>query len=246
MPPLQAANLLKHIRSLANARQPNAEVDNALLARFIAANDETAFAEIVRRHGAMVLGVCRSILQHQQDAEDAFQATFLVLARRAGAIRKQASLGSWLHGVAYRLALKSREQSAKRHARTQPASDAMATEPIDDISVREWQAILHDEMQRLPDKYRAVLLLCYWEGKTRDEAAEQLGLTRGTLKENLERARNLLRSRLARRGLAPSSALLLKEAQLQVRTARFIPSPARAARWPIRGRRWFVCRRCWA
>ena len=128
------------------------------------------------------------MLGHQQDAEDAFQATFLVLARKAKMIRKQESVSSWLHGVAYRLPRgKAKTQAAKRHAQPAPPSPSLADGPLDDLSVREWQAILHEELQRLPAKYRAALLLCYWEGKTRDEAAEQLGLARGTLREQLER-----------------------------------------------------------
>jgi RNA polymerase sigma factor (sigma-70 family) len=156
----------------------------------------------------MVLGVCRTVLGNPQDAEDAFQAVFLVLAHQASAIRKRESVGSFLHGVAYRLAQKAKVRAAKHLAalKTTPAPPAVPG-PMEDLRVREWQAILHEELARLPQKYRVVLWLCYWEGKTRDEAARQLGLRFGTLRERLERARNLLHSRLLHRGLTPSAAL---------------------------------------
>jgi RNA polymerase sigma factor (sigma-70 family) len=203
------AILLRHLRKLAAEDRSSSEPDQKLLQQFLAgkASSEAAFAALVGRHGSMVLGVCQSVLGHLQDAEDAFQATFLILARKARAIRNQQSVGSWLHGVAYRLARKAKMQDAKRRARQTPAVPPLPDGPLEELSMREWQAILHDELQRLPQKYRSVLLLCYWEGKTRDEAAEQLGLARGTLREHLERARNLLRSRLVRRGLTPSVAL---------------------------------------
>ena len=177
-----------------------------LLQQFIADRDEDAFAALVQRHGAMVLGVTRSVLRHQQDAEDVFQAAFLVLARKAHTIRKQDSLSSWLHGVAYRLALKSKARSGRRREET--GADPFTASTFDDLTMREVRVILHEEMHGLAEKYRAALLLCYWEGKTRDEAAEQLGMSPGAFKKFLERARNLLGSRLVRRGLFPSSALI--------------------------------------
>src|SRR5262249_51184927 len=214
----QGALLLRHIRRLATAQSPSRHADGELLQQFIAGRDEAAFTALVQRHGAMVLGVCRSVLGHQQDAEDAFQATFLVLARKATAIRKRQSISSWLHGVAYRLALKARAQAGKRRAHVKLAERADPASAMDDLTWRELRGILHEELQRLPDKYRAPLLLCYWEGKTRDEAAEQLGWAKGTLKEQLERGRNLLRGRLTRRGLVPSATLfatLLSQSGLQ-------------------------------
>jgi RNA polymerase sigma factor (sigma-70 family) len=209
MPQPSEPILLRHLRKLAAEQRPGGEPDQELLQQFLAGESpgEEAFAALVGRHGAMVLGVCRSVLGHRQDAEDAFQATFLVLARKARAIRKQASVGSWLHGVAYRLARRAKMRAEKRRAWQAPAAPPPAADLLEELSVREWQAILHAELERLPQKYRAALLLCYWEGKTRDEAAEHLGLARGTLREHLERARNLLRGRLVRRGLTPSVAL---------------------------------------
>src|SRR5262249_29509686 len=147
------------------------------------------------------------VLCHHQDAEDVFQATFLVLARKAGSIRRQQSVSSWLHGVAFRLAQKAKVQASRRRAQEKPREPGPSMTALDDLSVRELHQLLHEDLERLPEKYRGPLLLCYWEGKTRDEAAELLGWTPGTLKERLERARNLLRGRLTRRGLAPSAAL---------------------------------------
>lgn len=200
----QSPPVLRHIRKLATqgSGQPS---DGELLQQFVAERDADAFAALVRRHGAMVLAVSRGVLAHQQDAEDVFQAAFFVLARKAGVIRKHESLASWLHGVAYRLALKMRSRTI-RHRET-PIEDAHEDRRVDDLTVRELRAILHEELHRLPEKYRAALLLCYWEGKTRDEAAEHLGITPGAFKKCLERARGLLGGRLTLRGLVPSAAL---------------------------------------
>lgn len=207
MPSANGAVLFRQIRRLATAQFAEQRTDAQLLQQFLAEREEAAFAALVQRHGPMVLGLCRSVLQHQQDAEDVFQAAFLVLARKAHTIRKQQSLSSWLHGVAYRLALKARRRSSRhRHFEPPPETPAPAS-TLDDLTVREVRAILHQELHRLPEKYRAPLLLCYWEGKTRDEAAVQLGMTSGALKKCLERARNLLGSRLIGRGLVPSAAL---------------------------------------
>src|SRR5262249_12430050 len=142
------------------------------------------------------------------DAEDAFQATFLVLARKASSIRKQASVSSWLYGVAYRVAMKAKVQLARMRRQDRQAVARTATDPAEDLTWREVQQVLDEELQRLPEKFQAPLLLCYLEGKTRDEAAQQLGWTEGMVKGRLERARELLRSRLARRGVTLSAGLL--------------------------------------
>jgi RNA polymerase sigma factor (sigma-70 family) len=196
------------IRRLLAARARNGLPDQQLLERFIADKDEAAFTALVERHGAMVLAVARNVLHHSQDAEDVFQATFLVLARQAGSVRKQGSAGSWLHGVAYRLALKARTAAAGRHRLASRAPLKPPEESPDDLTWRELSAILHEELDALPDKYRAPLVLCYLEGMTQDQAAEQLGLAKGTLRGRLERARLLLRNKLTRRGLAPAIVLL--------------------------------------
>ncbi len=206
----------KQIRGMVAAQCPSA--DAHLLQRFLADRDEAAFAELVKRHANMVFGVCRSVLKHQQDAEDAFQAAFLVLARKAAAVRKQASLGSWLHGVAYRLSLKSAARTGRRRERESITVEPAASELGDDLSVRELRRVVHEEMERLGEVHRSTLLLSYWEGKTRDEAAEQLGMTAGAFKKRLEQARQILGSRLARRGLAlsaPLFAVLLSSSGVQ-------------------------------
>jgi RNA polymerase sigma factor (sigma-70 family) len=204
MAQVEGAILLRRIRKLA-AQAPSHLTDSQLVQQFIAQRDEAAFAALVRRHAVMVLGVCRNILHHQQDAEDACQAAFLVLARKAQTIRKQHAVSSWIHGVAYRVASRMRAQARRRLKREKVSAAPCPTNPADDMTLRESQTILHEELHCLPEKYRAPLLLCYWEGKTRDEAAEQLGTTVDAFKKRLERARNLLGTRLARRGVVPSA-----------------------------------------
>ncbi len=196
--------LLRRIRTLA-AQGPSHLTDSQLIEQFVAHRDESAFTALVKRHAAMVLRICRGILRHQQDAEDACQAAFLVLARKAHTIRKQQAVSSWLHGVAYRLASRIRAQSLRRKKREKLSTAPCSTCPSDDLTLRELQVILHEELHRLPERFRAPLLLCYWEGKTRDEAADQLGLTPGAFKNRLDRARDLLGKRLTRRGFAPSA-----------------------------------------
>lgn len=207
MPLTEGTTFLRKLRTLVVAQCPSQLSDDELVRQFLGERDETSFATLVRRHGPMVLGVCRNVLHHQQDAEDVFQATFLLLARKADTIRKQQSLSSWLHGVAYRLALKTRTQNTRRHDRETSAARSHPAVLGDDLTVRELRVILHEELNRLPEKYRTPLLLCYWEGKTRDEAAERLGMTGDALKKRLERARSLLGSRLTQRGLVPTVAL---------------------------------------
>jgi RNA polymerase sigma factor (sigma-70 family) len=204
------AAFISVIHRLVSAQAPSGLADQGLLERFIAHQDEAAFAVLVERHGAMVLAVARNVLHHLQDAEDVFQATFLLLARQAGSVRKQGSLGSWLHGVAYRLALKARKAAAARHRLESRAPERVLGASPDDLSWRELNEILHEELESLPDKYRAPLVLCYLEGLTQDQAAEHLGLAKGTLKGRLERARLILRGRLIRRGLAPAVVLLVE------------------------------------
>ncbi len=181
--------------------------DQELVHRFHAQQDQSAFHALLRRHGAMVLDACRGVLGNDADAEDAFQATFLILARKADSIRKTASVGSWLHGVAKHTALKARAQSATRQKHEARVPLREASEP-DDLSWRELRQVLHEELRRLPERYRAPLLLCYLEGATQDAAAAQLNLAKSTLRERLERGRALLRTRLMRRGLGPAALLI--------------------------------------
>ncbi|MFM8273319.1 MAG: sigma-70 family RNA polymerase sigma factor, partial [Gemmata sp.] len=182
--------------------------DRALLRRYVDHHDETAFAALVDRYAPLVLAACRRLLAREQDAEDVLQATFLVLVRKAGSIRKHESVGSWLYGTAYLLARKARASEARRKQRERAVAEAQpaAAPPL------TWDglgSVLDEELQALPDKYRAPLLLCGLQGKTRDEAARELGWAPGAVKIRLERGRELLRSRLARRGIALSVAFLL-------------------------------------
>jgi cytochrome c peroxidase len=198
---------LQMIRRLVEDERARQLSDPHLLKQFSDHRDEAAFGTLLRRHGPMVLDVCRGVLSNEADAEDAFQATFLILAHKAASIRKTASVGSWLHGVAYRTALKARAQSATRQKNEAHAPTRTTSEP-DDLTWREMQEILHAELTGLAERYRVPLVACYLEGKTQDEAAARLGLAKSTLKERLERGRSLLRARLVRRGLGPAAVLL--------------------------------------
>jgi RNA polymerase sigma factor (sigma-70 family) len=180
--------------------------DGELLQRFLTEQDEVAFTTLVQRYGPLVLRVAGRVLRHQQDTEDVFQATFLLLARKAAAIRKQEAVSCWLYGVAHRLAVRLKAQTRRQRALVPPAGRSFS-EPAGEAAAMEFCAILDAELKRLPDPYQAPLLLCGLEGKTRDEAAQHLGWPLGTFKRRLEKGRQLLRVRLARRGLLPSAAL---------------------------------------
>jgi RNA polymerase sigma factor (sigma-70 family) len=196
---------VQQLRKLVLAHPGGDVPDGELLRRFVARQDESAFAALVRRHGPLVLGVCRRILRNRQDAEDAFQATFLVLVRRAGSIRKPASLASWLHGVARRTALTARRAAARRRAKesqVMPRADRAAEAPAD------LAAVLDEELAGLPEKYREAIVLCDLEGRPRREAARVLGCAEGTVASRVARGRALLAGRLARRGPALSAGAL--------------------------------------
>jgi RNA polymerase sigma factor (sigma-70 family) len=182
--------------------------DRLLLERFVGAADQAAFEALVRRHGPLVLNVCTRVLDGVHDAEDAFQATFLVLVRKAGSLRAPESLGPWLYGVAYRTALKARAQAARRRRREQPLVDVAGPAAIDGTTWREVRAILDEEVHRLPPRYRVPFVLCYLQGKTNAEAARLLGCAQGTVFSRLAWAREQLRKRLDRRGLAVGAAAL--------------------------------------
>jgi RNA polymerase sigma factor (sigma-70 family) len=175
--------------------------DAELLRQFVARRDEGAFAALLERHGALVLGVCRQVLGEEQ-AEDAFQAVFLILTQKAASLRRQESLAAWLHRVALNVCRTARLQTARRLAHERQAVSTASY--VDEV--RDWQPILHEEVNRLPEKYRTPVVLCYFEGKTHDEAARQLGWPLGTVKGRLARARDLLRDRLSRRGITLSAA----------------------------------------
>jgi RNA polymerase sigma factor (sigma-70 family) len=223
--------VVHHLRRLVDGR-PAAELTDAqLLERFAANREQAAFAVLMYRHAPLVWRVCRRGLRNLHDAEDAFQATFLVLARKAPSIRKAGSVGSWLYGVAHRTAARARDRAARRRVREQTAADLPGTgtaageagppgrlEQLRDPSLpddtpaalqrRELAAALDEELWRLPDKYRLPLLLCHLEGHTNNEAAKRLGCPAGTLKSRLARGRQLLRARLRQRGLALPAAVL--------------------------------------
>ena len=187
--------------------------DGLLLERFLADRDEAAFRVLLERHGPMVWNVCSRVLSHRQDAEDAFQATFLVLLRRAEAIRTRGSVGSWLHGVALRTAQKARGRAAQRHLLESGTLVADAL-PARIEQASENDPVLEEELARLPDKYRLPLLLCYYQGQTLEHAAQSLGWPLGTIAGRMSRAREQLRRRLQRRGIilaVPAVAAMLAE-----------------------------------
>jgi RNA polymerase sigma factor (sigma-70 family) len=209
MPGAELNTLLKHIQRVAGAHDAAALPDRLLVEQFLTGRSEAAFSELVRRHGPMVLGVCRSLLHQEQDAEDAFQATFLVLARKADSIRQHDAVGSWLHGVAYQVARNLLASIRRRRHHEQRTPAMSVPDPLLDITVRELHRAVAEELQRLPEKHRAALVLCYLEGKTYDQAASELSCTEGALRGRLIRGRALLQSRLERRGLGPSVGLLM-------------------------------------
>ena len=182
--------------------------DQELVGAFVTYRSDAAFAALVKRHGPTVLNLCRRVLGNHQDAEDAFQATFLVLARKAPRLRDPRLVGSWLYGVAARTAAKARTTRARRAVREQAAVVPTSNDPLAELTVREAQTVIDEELARLPAKYRGPLLLCCLEGLARDEAARRLGWTVALLKSRLEQARELLRSRLARRGIPLPAAFL--------------------------------------
>ncbi len=199
-------DLVCRLRQSAQPRQHDLDSDAELLERFRVESDPEAFAAIVRRHGGGVLSACRKVLSCEADVEDAFQATFLVLLRNSRSIRQGQALAGWLRGVAHRIALKALAATARRQRAEQQKPPPEAE--MVDLSVREACTILHQELDRLPEKYRLPLLLCYLEGKTRDEAAQQLGWKLSVVRGRLKRGRDRLRDRLTRRGVSLSVGLL--------------------------------------
>jgi RNA polymerase sigma factor (sigma-70 family) len=183
--------------------------EGQLLDRFVVERDEAAFAAILSRHGPMVAGVCQRYLNNPQDVEDAFQATFLVLVRRGRAIRDKDLLGPWLYGVAHRVAVRSRANSARRAEMERRGALVRPSGPIPDVEWSDLAPVLDEEVVRLPERYRTPVVLCDIQGLTYEEAAQHLGCPIGTIKSRLARARERLRARLTRRGLAPTAGSLL-------------------------------------
>jgi RNA polymerase sigma factor (sigma-70 family) len=228
-------SLAHHVRWLVGEGTAEEITDAQLLERFRTAREEAAFALLVHRHGPLVWRVCLRVLRHAQDAEDAFQATFLVLARKAGTIHKSSSVGSWLYGVALRTATRARARNGRRCADL-PLEEAHCPARPDDapaaLQQRELEAALDEELNGLPDRYRLPLLLCYLDDQSTASAAERLGWPAGTFKSRLVRARELLGARLRRRGLAlsaPALAALLAEGAAGAPPAGLVRSTARAA-----------------
>jgi RNA polymerase sigma factor (sigma-70 family) len=210
--------LLQHVRRLAASTSS----DEQLLADFLARRGDEAFAALIGRHGPMVLNVCRRILHDAHAAEDVFQATFLVLANRAAALHRPAALAGFLHGVAYRLAVRAR----RRQIQSRPAAVCdRGVAPVDELAWKEVLGILDHELSQLSDRYRAPLVLCYLEGRTQDEAARQLGWGLNTLRRRLVEGRRLLEARLRGRGVTLPAAL----AGLLAASAVEVPGSLRAA-----------------
>jgi RNA polymerase sigma factor (sigma-70 family) len=233
MPELPLRNILSYLRHSV-AREESGDVTDAqLLDAFVRRRDEAAFELLVWRHAALVLGTCRRLLHDRHEAEDAFQATFLILVRKATTISKRASLGCWLHRVACRVAQRARLRTAKRAFAPLPGEDIPARAEPDEVLWRDLRPVLEEEVNRLPEKYRRPFVLCYLEGNTNEQAARQLGCPKGTVLTRLLRGRERLRNRLTRRGVVLSEAilatLLIPQAADAVPTAALISALVKAA-----------------
>jgi RNA polymerase sigma factor (sigma-70 family) len=224
MPDSPMSGVVRQLRRVIFRREAEGLSDGQLLDCFLARREEAAFEALVRRHGPMVLGVCRRVLRHNQDAEDAFQATFLVLARKAESVSPRERVGPWLHGVACRTAFKARAIASRRRRRERPLHESALPSVSPEEGRPELAARLDDAIRRLPEKYRTPLVLCELQGEGRREAARRLRLPEGTLSSRLARAKQLLARRLQGRGL-----LLLAPA---VVPAALIPSTVEAALGP--------------
>jgi cobalt-zinc-cadmium efflux system membrane fusion protein len=216
----QLRTFLQRLRRVITPEGASDVSDAQLLERFVSRRDEAAFEVLVWRHGSLVLNVCGRLLRNAEDREDAFQATFLALTRRAGSIGKGEALGSWLYKVAYRVALRVRARAARQATRPEGGLALLAPASTDSEVGPDARPVLDAEINRLPDKYRVPLILCYLQGKTTAEAARQLGCARGTICSRLAWARQRLRRRLTQRGLALTAAGLVAE---------LAPGPAPAA-----------------
>jgi RNA polymerase sigma factor (sigma-70 family) len=222
MPSGQMNEVIQYLRSALPLPEGTDQTDGQLLECFVSRRDPTALEALVRRHGQMVWGVCRRVLHGHQDAEDAFPATFLVLLRKAPTIVPREMVGNWLYGVAHQTALKARATRGRRQAREKQVIEMPEPATCEPQLWDDLQAVLDGELSRLPDKYRAVFVLCELEGKTGREAARQLGLPEGTAASRLSRARTLLAKRLARHGLMVSGGTLA--AVLSAKAAASVPA----------------------
>jgi RNA polymerase sigma factor (sigma-70 family) len=228
MPACSTTPLLRHIRHVAFRADAGDLTDGQLLERFLSRREEAAFEALVRRHGPMILGVCRRVLRCDHDAEDAFQATFLVLVRKAASVIPRELVGNWLYGVAHRTALKARSITARRRAVEAQVRDMPRSETLDPGARDDLQARLDLELSHLPPKYRAPVILCELEGKSRRDAARQLGLPEGTLSSRLARARQMLARRLSGRNGALSASAVAVVLATQAASA-VVPAPLLAS-----------------
>ncbi len=201
---------IQHLRRTVLARDGEGRTDGQLLDSFIDQKDEAAFETLVHRHGPMVLGVCHRIARNHHDAEDAFQTTFLVLARKASSVRPRQMVANWLHGVAYRTAMKAKVQTVKRQMREMHVVEMPEPEVTPNDQPHDLRPLLDQELRGLPETYRLPILLCDLEGKSIKEATQQLGCPQGTLAGRLVRGRRLLAKRLSQRGVVLSGELLME------------------------------------
>jgi RNA polymerase sigma factor (sigma-70 family) len=209
MPIHPLSKLVERLRAAVRVPDGAEYTDARLLGSFIERRDEAAFAALVHRHGPMVWNVCRRILRDHHNTEDAFQATFLVLVRKAASVNPKEMVGNWLYGVAYQTALKARALLAKRKAREKQVLELPEPAMMNQDANPDWQVLLDRELSRLPAKYRVAIVLCDLEGRTRKEASQQVGVPEGTLAARLARGRTMLVNRLARHGLAFTAGSLV-------------------------------------
>jgi RNA polymerase sigma factor (sigma-70 family) len=226
MPRGQLASVLRHLRRVAGPSPVQELTDAQLLARYVSDRDEEAFATLLRRYGRLVRSVCRRVLRHEQDIDDSFQVTFMVFASKAASIRKTISLASWLYGVAYRTAMNAKRARKRRSEEQRELEVISKDQPVTEAALRELQAILDHEVHQLPEKYRAPFVLCCLEGKSRAEAAQELGWKEGTVFCRLARARKELQQRLARRSVVLTAALCAVDVSRTETTAAVAPALA--------------------
>ena len=208
MPQATLSDVLVHLRCILGVQAASDRTDGELLDRFLAQHEDAAFAALVRRHGPMVLAVGRRILGDAHAAEDVFQATFLVLIRRARSIWKRKPLAGWLYAVARRIALRVRAQAAAQRILERRSQPMLVSQPLDELTWQELRGVLDEEIGALPEKYRATVVLCHLEGLSLERAAQQLGWSKSSLAKRLTKARSLLRGRLVRRGITLSAGAL--------------------------------------
>jgi RNA polymerase sigma-70 factor (ECF subfamily) len=224
----QLGNLRQFLSKVLGPRDQDSLADGQLLERYVAHRDQEAFSALVQRYGALVLGVCNRVLHNSHDAEDAFQATFFVLARQADSLDGSGALANWLYTVAYRTALKARNNAARRLAHERQVAYMQPAQIAEEDLWEEIRPMLDEELSQLPEKYRAPLVLCFLEGKSHQEAARQLGWPSGSMSRRMSRARELLRARLAQRGVALPAGVLVT-VLVNHATAQAVPHALAAA-----------------